>query len=561
MDEQGVLRCAMPPRTFGGSCSDGAVDDLFWQWAMREGIEALACAPSFFHEGWRGIAATADIAPGDVILRVPGSLLMSARSASTDRDLCAALETHGQRLTPTERLACHLLHEASKGSSGKWHAYITQLPRTYNLLCVWTEEEIQELQDEFAMDTATRCVTTMHASHANALPTLRVGLSLPKAYTTQKAWAWARSTVSSRTVFVPFDVAGALCPVGDLFNYAPPEPLFNPDMLGTSLGSTLFGLEGGSSEGAIDNGREMDEVDATTSTNSRPDERDDHGDKDNDGTFKPAGDGVYLHESDTYCFHARRAYQENDQIMLCYGTHSNLSLLEHYGFLLPAALGNANDAARIEIETATDNGAESGSDSFVTVNPSGCMSWVDLREQRCFHASNCGTVKAIRGGVKAAREVCARGLAVSPETELGTFQALRDAAGKALCGLPTTAKQDEEVLRAMEQQVRRASESSGDESTHKGTHDDRGAPWEWSTGVASASHFTVGERNDPIAIDENNVWLATRWRLAYKRAVQAAYRNAQARCDEATDALGAGSRGKGNVGEMRVSRPRTLRTR
>ena len=31
--------------------------------------------------------------------------------------------------------------------------------------------------------------------------------------------------------------------------------------------------------------------------------------------------------------------------MLCYGAHTNLSLLEHYGFLLPPETTNGNDAA------------------------------------------------------------------------------------------------------------------------------------------------------------------------------------------------------------------------
>ena len=70
-----------PPMTFGGIDSAGAVDDAFWTWATAEGVEAVSCAPALFREGWRGVAATGDVAPGDVVLRVPGSLLMSARSA------------------------------------------------------------------------------------------------------------------------------------------------------------------------------------------------------------------------------------------------------------------------------------------------------------------------------------------------------------------------------------------------------------------------------------------------------------------------------------------------
>ena len=95
-----------PPMTFGGIDSAGAVDDAFWTWATAEGVEAVSCAPALFREGWRGVAATGDVAPGDVVLRVPGSLLMSARSAARDPDLAAALETHGGALGDRDGYAC-----------------------------------------------------------------------------------------------------------------------------------------------------------------------------------------------------------------------------------------------------------------------------------------------------------------------------------------------------------------------------------------------------------------------------------------------------------------------
>ena len=82
----------MAPRTFGGVDADGAVDAAFWAWATSNGVEAIRCAPGEVSEGWRGVVATGDIAADDVILRVPGELLESARSAARDPDLVAAFE-------------------------------------------------------------------------------------------------------------------------------------------------------------------------------------------------------------------------------------------------------------------------------------------------------------------------------------------------------------------------------------------------------------------------------------------------------------------------------------
>ena len=45
-----------------------------------------------------------------------------------------------------------------------------------------------------------------------------------------QAWLWAASTLSSRTMYVPFDEAGALTPFGDLHNYAPPPPPYTPSL-------------------------------------------------------------------------------------------------------------------------------------------------------------------------------------------------------------------------------------------------------------------------------------------------------------------------------------------
>lgn len=513
----------MPPRTFGGMDSDGAVDDVFWGWAVSQGIEAVKCAPSFFNQGRRGIAAIADIEPNEVILKVPGSVLISARSAERDHELKVALETHGQQLTSAERLACHLLHEASKGEGSKWHAYIQQLPRNYNLLCSWSEIEIAELQAPYAIDTASRSVQEMQASHQSAIPTLRIGLSLPSSFTTLRAWQWARQTISSRTVFVPFDSAGALCPVGDLFNYGAPEPSINPDVVGSPLGSVMeqkmeknventTALEGH----AISKNENIDEIETAH------------------------GDGSYDVETDTYCFYARRDYTKNQQIMLCYGKHTNLSLLEHYGFLLPRSIGNANDNARIEMQTDTE--------PFVTVDPNGILAWSDLKAVRMLHVSNSGALKAIYGGLKKARQVIARGESCSPEVELSTFEAVLSSAAKVLTELPTTAKDDESALSEAEKIAEDIRTQKHIEAT---CQDEQGAPLEWTREV---SNVPEGDAFN-LDFDENNATLAARWRLAYKRAVQAAYRTAHARCDEARMALG-GSRGTGSVRDVRVSRPR-----
>ena len=120
---------------------------------------------------------------------------------------------------------------------------------------------------------------------------------------------------------MPFDDAGALCPVGDMFNYAPPPPPHGHVVVGTPL-------EGGVGEVKA-NEEDEDEADAIGS-----------------------GDGSWDEDAGEYVFRARRRYVAGEQIMLCYGRHTNLGLLEHYGFLLDGdekASSNPHDSIEVSL--------------------------------------------------------------------------------------------------------------------------------------------------------------------------------------------------------------------
>ena len=325
----------MSRRTLGDLDGPDADAD-FWRWARARGVVAVRCEARDVAEGWRGIVATEDIERDAVVLRVPGDILMSARSMERDEQLRDALRTHGETrsMTPADKLAVHLLLEASRGRGSRWHEYISRLPRAYNLLCCWTRRERAMLQDPAAIAVARRARDATRQSWERARDVLAaLGLTLANRWGSIDAWRWAHCTVSSRTVYVPYDAAGALCPVGDLFNYAPPPPPHRHAIVGTPL-------EGG------DEGGEHDD-----------DEGEDEGKKDEGGRegkrWTTSGDGAWEEASREYVFRARRPYVAGEQIMLCYGRHTNLGLLEHYGFLLDekesetggAEPGNPHDAA------------------------------------------------------------------------------------------------------------------------------------------------------------------------------------------------------------------------
>lgn len=126
-----------------------------------------------------------------------------------------------------QTLAAHLLHEASKGRASFWHPYLLSLPPHYTTLMCFSDQELTELQAPHAVAAAGAARAAAAAQHAGALPLLRALRLAPK-WRGRAAWLWAASTLSSRTMYLPGDPAGALTPFGDLHNYRPPPPPFTP---------------------------------------------------------------------------------------------------------------------------------------------------------------------------------------------------------------------------------------------------------------------------------------------------------------------------------------------
>lgn len=149
-----------------------------------------------------------------------------------------------------------------------------------------------------AIWTAEKAVGTAKLEWENATDLMKV-LELKPQLMSFKAWLWASATISSRTMHVPWDTAGCFCPVGDFFNYAAP-------------GEEQTSLEDLRTDGAA----------------VRPDAQ--H----LDACLTRLTDGVYEGDDGAYCFYARKVYRKGEQVLLSYGTYTNLELLEHYGFLL-----------------------------------------------------------------------------------------------------------------------------------------------------------------------------------------------------------------------------------
>ncbi|XP_074302734.1 protein SET DOMAIN GROUP 40-like [Silene latifolia] len=287
--------------------------DNFLKWATSLGVSdtppsssassnsclGYSLSVSYFPDnGGRGMAAVRELKKGELILRVPKSALLTTDSVvQKDHNSALALSTH-PCLSSTQVLSVCLLAEMNKGRKSAWYPYLMQLPRSYDTLASFAPFEAKALQVDDAIWLAEKVISKAELEWKEAIGLLDQ-LNLKPRFLTFKAWLWSSATISSRTLHVPWDAAGCLCPVGDFFNYACPG----------------------------------EELAAIGVSKSYVDDTKDHG-LDGEHFSERLTDGGYEEEFAAYCFYAKKNYQKNEQVLLSYGTYTNLELLEHYGFLL-----------------------------------------------------------------------------------------------------------------------------------------------------------------------------------------------------------------------------------
>ncbi|KAI3982980.1 hypothetical protein MKX01_010463 [Papaver californicum] len=275
--------------------------------------------------GGRGLGATRDLRKHELILRVPKSALMTSESLMLKDQKLSLFIKRYPHLSSTQILSVCLLAEMSKAKGSWWYPYLKQLPRQYETLSGFSHFETQALQVDDAIWAAERAVSKAEMEWREAIPLMRE-LELRPQLLTFKSWLWSSATVSSRTLHIPWDSAGCFCPVGDLFNYAAPgmESFSSEEVASWTQTSTLeiSSLGKNTSEEELD----VEHI---------------------DGSAERLTDAGYEEQVEAYCFYARRRYRKGEQVLLGYGTYTNLELLEHYGFLLNA---NPNEKVFIQME-------------------------------------------------------------------------------------------------------------------------------------------------------------------------------------------------------------------
>ncbi|KAK1262264.1 Protein SET DOMAIN GROUP 40 [Acorus gramineus] len=342
----------------------------FLRWASEIGVSDSASLSSsssclgrtlvvahFPNQGGRGLGAAREIAKGELVLRVPREALMTTESLLLrDEKLRSAL---GRR----PRLSSTQVDDA-----------------------IWASE---------------KAISKVRADWKDMVLIMQE-IGLKPQLRSFKAWLWASATISTRTLHVPWDDAGCLCPIGDLFNYAAPEESCtdNEDLSEASI----------SSLGMLNSERHEE-------------------------NFQRLTDGGYEEAVNAYCFYARKRYKKGEQVLLSYGTYTNLELLEHYGFLLDS---NPNDKAYIPIDSRVLSSTSFSRESI----------YIQHDGRPSFALSS-----ALRLGCtpqnswKAIGHLVYAGAQLSVDNEVSAMKWLAKTCRQVLRKMPTTIENDKSLLR------------------------------------------------------------------------------------------------------------------
>uniref|UniRef100_A0A0A9FTB8 SET domain-containing protein n=1 Tax=Arundo donax TaxID=35708 RepID=A0A0A9FTB8_ARUDO len=381
------------------------------RWAAEMGVSDSPSPPSaaesclgrslvvadFPDAGGRGLAAARHLRRGELVLRAPrAALLTSDRVMADDPRIGARVSAHRPRLSSVQILIVCLLAEVGKGKSSVWYPYLSQLPSYYTILATFNDFEVEALQVHDAIWVAQKAIRAIRSDWEEATPVMKE-LEFKSKLLTFKSWLWAFATVSSRTLHIPWDDAGCLCPVGDLFNYAAPDD-------DTSL---------------------EEEHSAELTNCKQKNEMSDSSERLTDGGYEDAN---------AYCLYARKKYRKGEQVLLAYGTYTNLELLEHYGFVLDE---NPNEKTFIQLDLDICLGGTWSKDSMY-IQPNGRPSFALLCALRLW-STPANRRKAVSYQIYS-------GSLVSTENELEIMKWLISKCEETLQLLPTTVEFDESLV-------------------------------------------------------------------------------------------------------------------
>lgn len=354
------------------------------------------------------------------------------------------------------------------------------LPHSYDNIATFGEFEKQALQVDDAIWAAEKAILKAEFEWKEANVVMEQ-LMLKPQLLTFKAWLWASATVSSRTMHIPWDGAGCLCPVGDLFNYsAPGEEPSDFECMNHRTQELVF--------------QDISTVNEETSCMLDGEQLDSHSQRLTDGRFET--------NVGAYCFYAKKSYRKGEQVLLSYGTYTNLELLEHYGFILNE---NPNDKVFVPLEPEIYSSCSWPKESLY-IHQSGKPSFALLSALRLW-ATPANQRRSVGHLAYSGRQL-------SIENEIFIMRWISKKCNSILKNLPTSFEEDSMLLSAIDKiqnlhaplELADVSATSADEIC-----------------AFKANVVKNGERGSETLVSRKTmrsreIWrLAVEWRLSYKK--------------------------------------------
>ena len=209
--------------------------EAFMSWVASSGGEVDAVRLADCGGGLRGLRATRNLAAGEVVIRIPHSIILDVARA----DACAVSgvwrEHAAQPLPGYAKIALAVLYEQRRGAESDLAPYLELLPsadefrRDGGPAATWTDEELAITECGKLIDAAKRRRKQSYgdehpALRADALAASWKQLELPGAAPSAEELSWAVTVVTSRAYGVGAPSAGGppesgLIPVVDMANH------------------------------------------------------------------------------------------------------------------------------------------------------------------------------------------------------------------------------------------------------------------------------------------------------------------------------------------------------
>jgi hypothetical protein len=202
-----------------------AFQDL-WNWALSNGVTCPKLRyPVRFGAGYIGAQATARLEPSEAIVSVPRKLMLNIRYAE-ESEVAAVFQAHPEVFTNPD-LECedimiitYIFGELKKGRDSFWYYLLNALGKDVEVLCDWTREELELLQDKELIRESEWKMDYIKTNWEQLEPVLqRYPALFSSEDLTFDTFYWLWKSLSTRA-FGKYNPSCSLVPLADLVNHA-----------------------------------------------------------------------------------------------------------------------------------------------------------------------------------------------------------------------------------------------------------------------------------------------------------------------------------------------------